>query len=72
MNIKKGHSAKYVPKNMVSSTKQAMANFTSWKKARNERFADDPEEQVPNDFAVLRCYLAFLIFAYKVLAILYM
>ena len=42
-------SRKYVPKNTVSSTKWAMANFTLWKKARNERFADDPEKQVPND-----------------------
>ena len=26
-----------------------MANFKSWKKARNERFADDLEKQVPDD-----------------------
>ena len=42
-------SRKYMPKNMVSSTKWAMANFTSWKKARNEPLADDPEKQVPDD-----------------------
>ena len=38
-----------MPKNTVSSTKWAMANFTSWKKARNKRFADDPEKQVLDD-----------------------
>ena len=26
-----------------------MSNFTSWKKGRNDRFADDPEKQVPDD-----------------------
>ena len=33
-------SKKYVPKNMVSSMKWAMANFTLWKKARNEQCAN--------------------------------
>lgn len=33
-------SKKYVPKNMVSSMKWARANFTLWKKARNEQCAD--------------------------------
>ena len=26
-----------------------MSNFMSWRKGRKERFADDPEKQVPDD-----------------------
>ena len=57
-------SRKYVPKNTVSSTKWAMANFTSWKKARNKRFADDPEKQVPDDLLLSDNAMAENIMAY--------
>ena len=45
-------SKKFVPKN-TASTKWAISIFTLWKKGRKERFADDPEKQVPVIFCCL-------------------
>ena len=42
-------SDKCIPKNTATSTKWAVANFESWRKRRNESFAQDPDRQVPDD-----------------------
>ena len=53
-------SKKFVPKNKpTASTKWAMSIFTSWKKGRKERFADDPEKQVPDDLLLSDDAIAF-------------
>ena len=40
---------KSVSKNTATSTKWTLSNFTSWKQSRNLHFADNVEEQIPDE-----------------------
>ena len=42
-------SEKFVPKNTVTSTKWAVANFESWRSARNSKLVNQTDELVPSD-----------------------